>query len=217
MYLANFKQIYEQVSGCDIGKSRNEKEIFAKRVFSSPETPDNFIIAPVSLSMILTLAMSGSKAKTYTDFERILNVKNIKYVIEEYEELLKELKPFKENLKISQRIFINEKCSLEEEFVTRALNSFGVRVEPINCSERSIICHAVNDWLRNVICLFKIRNWILPASFGSETKCVVIDTLCFKSDWKRSFTKDMTSKCHFHLIDGGLVNVLMMYQKGIYR
>jgi serpin B len=177
------------------------------------ETPVNFMISPLSLSMCLSMAYNGAETETMEQMAEVLSVED--FTRDElntfYQQLIDELTDAdpKVMMEIANSIWYRNTYTVEQSFLD--VNSLYYNAE-VNSSDfdASETVGLINQWVSDN------TNEKIPEiiqNISSETVLFLINAIYFNGTWSQEFNPENTQNRYFLLADDSYVQTEMMERK----
>ncbi len=192
------------------------------------EGEDNLFFSPYSISLALAMTYAGARGETAQQMAQTLhftlsqdvlhsafNALDLELTSRGVEIDEQEGEPFR--LHIANSIWGQRGYEFLPEFLdTLAMNySAGLHiVDYIEATEEAR--RMINQWVSEQT-EDKIKDLIKPGVLNDLTRLVLANAIYFNAGWFFPFDEEGTQKGEFHLIDGELVHVPMMFQQETFR
>jgi serpin B len=180
--------------------------------FSDPE--ENVFISPLSVSMALSMVLNGAEKNTKDEMLAVLCSEN--YSMEDINEYNRSLRtalmkidPSTE-FSIANSIWYRQDLSVEKSFIDVNRNNYDAEVNKIDFSSPSA-ANQINSWCAQKT-NYKITK--IVDRIDNKEKMYLINAIYFKGIWKSEFDESSTDEKDFHLSNGEIQKVDMMYQSG---
>jgi serpin B len=184
----------------------------------------NLFFSPYSISLALAMTYAGARGETERQMAQVLHFSLPQEVLHKAFNVLdlelesrgaeideQEGDPFR--LNIANSIWGQRGHEFLPEFLdTLAMNyGAGMRiVDYIAGAEEAR--QAINQWVYDQT-EEKIKDLIQPGLIDELTRLVLVNAIYFNASWFSPFAEEATHDGAFHLIDGGQVQVPMMFQE----
>lgn len=174
---------------------------------------DNAFYSPFSISVALGMTVEGAKNNTRKEMLKTMHLPEDDLIRQTgFRSLLTAINaPDKEyKLSTANSIWVQSGMKLNPEFETSLKNNFKGGLNFLNYKVDGEKCRIpINDWVANNTNQ-KIIDLIPEKSINKFTRMVLTNAIYFKGQWKKEFSKELTSDQYFHLIDQKSVVVPMM-------
>jgi serpin B len=187
---------------------------------------ENIIFSPISLSLALSMALTGAEEDTKAEMIEALKLSlSENEVHPAYNALLLAIEASEEaaqegnegtnfQLNIANSIWGQAGYDFREEFLDTLARNYGAgvyNVDYINNPEAAR--NAINKWVEEET-EEKIKNLIPPGAIDALTRMVLANAIYFNGSWLHPFEESATEEAPFTLLDGSVVNVDMMSLTG---
>ncbi|KAI1295469.1 Serpin B8 [Halotydeus destructor] len=186
-----------------------ETELFRSISFHTPST-ESVVYSPFSLVCALTLIVFGSNGTSRSELTNSL------YGLSELDNstltgLAQSVKSAVDanDTNFSNFLFVDEAFDISPKFLNDSNNLVQTKVSRVSFHNNSAnAVNTINDQVNEATNgkISKVVDHLSP-----ETKLVLLNALHFKSDWRYKFDKRRTKKRAFHLEDGEVRPVEMMF------
>lgn len=112
-----------------------------------------------------------------------------------------------ENIKVGNKIYINETKKVQEDWLARIEKIFNFPIESVCLNQDSI-----NSWVLQKTNIKDFMN-----DFELLDNIIVVSCVDYKNKWKYSFHENNTSPSNFHLSPNNIILVDMMYMHRRFR
>ncbi|MBK9046897.1 MAG: serpin family protein [Bacteroidetes bacterium] len=174
---------------------------------------DNAFYSPFSISVALGMTVEGAKNTTRKEMLKTMHLPEDDLVRQTgFRSLLTAINaPNKEyKLSTANSIWVQSGMPLKPEFETSLKNNFKGGLNLLNFKVDGDNCRVpINDWVADNTNQ-KIIDLIPEKSINKFTRMVLTNAIYFKGQWKKEFSKELTSDQYFQLINQKSVVVPMM-------
>jgi serpin B len=174
---------------------------------------DNAFYSPFSISVALGMTVEGAKNTTRKEMLKTMHLPEDDLIRQTgFRSLLTAINAPDKQYKLStaNSIWVQSGMTLKPEFETSLKNNFKGGLNSLNFKVEGDNCRVpINDWVANNTNQ-KIIDLIPEKSINKFTRMVLTNAIYFKGQWKKEFSKELTSDQYFHLIDQKSVVVPMM-------
>lgn len=189
---------------------------FALKIYKQvKDQPNNIVISPFSVYIILTMTTAGVNKTTEDAVCNAVCFLDNKLIAQEYNNLLYKIN--KNNaitLKNANRIYASECLEISEIFKSIIENEFNAKVEPINLNDKENTIKEINNWIQTQT-NNNIKKLIEVNSLHDSSNLILINAIYFKGTWESQFDKSLSYKTNFYLSNNRtMIKVKMMYQRG---
>ena len=173
----------------------------------------NVVISPLSVSMVLGMALNGADGDTRQAIMETLELSGLtdEEINQSYQGLLRLLKSVdrKVILEIANSVWYDDSYQVEQEFIDTNQNYFNAEVSGIDFDDAAAP-GIVNNWV-NQQTRGKISK--IVDSFPPLSVAALLNAVYFEGTWKTVFKESNTHSSFFHLADGTRVPCRMMTQE----
>ncbi|XP_031357186.1 leukocyte elastase inhibitor-like [Photinus pyralis] len=163
-------------------------------------TDGNFLINPLSLQMIMSLALIGESDE---DFRKIFStLQRPEATLDESKEMFTQIvanldKTGDSTIASANKIFVKKGLEIGEDLKVSAVNNFKSEIEEINFLARSSISK-INRWVGQNTFDEGVQM-VTDKSFSKKTKSVLVNLQYFKGYWQKSFPTRATKPGPFYV------------------
>ncbi|XP_031618674.1 antichymotrypsin-2-like [Contarinia nasturtii] len=182
-------------------------------------TNENVIFSPVSILNVLALLSTAANGVTYEQMNKSLYLNDNKtFTANQFYEISRFLKnnDEKTSLLIANRIYANERYTLNKTFASIAANKFSCGIEALNFDKNTQAARNINDFVAEKT-NSQIRDFIQPDRIQKDISVILINAIYFKGSWKQKFNKTLTSAGNFYVNKNKTVQVDFMRMKSGFR
>ncbi|MGF1636637.1 MAG: serpin family protein [Cyclobacteriaceae bacterium] len=175
---------------------------------------ENIFISPFSISAALSMTANGAKGETREAIKRVLHTSHLsdQEMNEAYRDLVKYLLELdkKTDLQIANSNWYTHKLNIKPDFKSVLRDYYDAEVKAADFDDPATL-DLINGWIEN-----KTRGKIKDMLDLIEPDAIMylINAIYFKSEWKYTFEKNLTSKKAFYT-SSGEKQVDMMHSKGV--
>lgn len=179
-------------------------------IHSSPKTPSNFMISPLSISLALQMAYNGAETDTRNQMAKAMRIEGLSrdQMNETYLLLVEALQKAdpKVAMEIANSIWYRNTYSVEQNFLNVNKDFYNAEVEKADFDNPETV-KQINKWVSDKTHekIPKIINEI-PA----EAVLYLINAIYFKGSWSQEFNKESTQEMSFNLDENNYVQAKMM-------
>jgi len=178
--------------------------------------PDkNVIISTVSIKLALAMAYNGASGEAKEAMARVMQIEGLS--LEEVNQQLHDMMTSLEaadtdvQVEIANSVWSHTGISLYEDFIGRCREYYDTEVESLDFFDPASV-DIINKWVDEKT-HGKIKKII--KSFEGEIYAL-INALYFKGFWTSQFSEHATRDADFHLPNGEVKKVPLMWQKGMF-
>ena len=179
-------------------------------IYNDDETPTNFMISPLSISMALSMAYNGAETDTKEEMAKALRIED--FTREEingiYQTLIQELTTNdpKVAMEIANSIWYRNTYNVEQNFLDVNHTYFNAEVNAANFNDPATV-DLINQWVSDKTHekIPKIINEISP-----EMVLYLINAIYFKGTWRQEFNPESTQELGFKISENNYVVAEMM-------
>jgi len=154
---------------------------------------ENTVYSPFSITYILNLLLLGASANTEMEITNCLDLRVSKTVIKNT--LQFNHKTYNNSfVKLANAIIVNENKPVKSQYLD-LMNQFAL-ICCENFSDPSAITNKTNAFINNHTNGL-VKDMVSPSMINSDTVMLIINTIYFKSDWKKPFAPEDTIKDRF--------------------
>lgn len=177
-----------------------------------PESKDNVLISPYSISCAMWLVASGAAGETRKELEAALGLPNgataaaqgLKGLSSQFSTPTAGSK-----LTIANAVFVQKGYPLQSSYVNLARTTFGGAVESVDYASGSAP-NTINGWVsKNTAGKIPAIVGLLPAT----TRMVIANAVYFKAPWQEDFSKYLTAPAPFNPTTGKPISIPFMHQE----
>ena len=182
---------------------------------------ENYVASPLSLKYALCLATIGANGETQKELLDLMDFKNIDECINWAESYNYELEKFKvsayedkssRTLHVANSVWHNsdKKGKLLPTYVNTVNDKL---LSQVYCEKGNKLPTKINDW-----CKKETNGLIYPivTDTVSDANTVIVNTVYLKTNWKKTFTEELTKKDYFTTIQGEKVEKDFMTTQGYF-
>jgi serpin B len=187
--------------------------------FLTNEADDNLFYSPLSISISMAMAYTGSNNNTKKEIANVFYFPlNQEDLHSSFSNLMEKLSTKKEyDLYIANAIWIQKNLDLLPEFINIMKRYYKLSFQEVDYIRNyEQVRKEINNWIYNQT-KQKIKDLLKPGDISTLTRLVITNAIYFKSNWKYKFDKDKTSQEDFHLLNGKITKVNMMYQNNSFN
>ncbi|XP_050309928.1 serine protease inhibitor 3/4-like isoform X4 [Anthonomus grandis grandis] len=173
---------------------------------------ENIFFSPISAHAALSMAYQGARGATSAEFAQVLNIKDQATAANGYNEVMRHLNSVENvTLHIANKIYVDEKSELNENFHANIKRKFLSEVEPVSFRASLTAAQLINSWVEGKT-NNKIHELVQPNDLNEDTRMVLVNAIYFKGNWKEKFNENDTRVDKFHLNAHESVDVQMMHK-----
>lgn len=171
----------------------------------------NLMVSPLSLSAALAILANGTAGTSQEEVLNLLNVEDSKELNDYFNQLMSDYDAVeKEDGKVvlANSCWLNKDFQAQEHFVEILKSDLNSDVYSVDFNKKSTsgdMNHWVDDKTEGLI------KKIVDQTKNDDV-AYLINALYFESQWINDFYEQGTKKKEFHLLDGSIEQVDMMYQ-----
>lgn len=181
-----------------------------RALHADTETPVNFMISPLSISMALSMAWNGAETETRDEMAEAMRVKDFKRdeVNQIYRDLANALTTNdpKVTMEIANSIWYRQGYHVEESFLSVNHTYYDAEVNAADFSDPNTV-KQINKWVSD-----KTHKKIdqIITDIPAEAVLYLINALYFKGTWQQEFNPENTQKMGFMVTSDDYAEVDMM-------
>ncbi|XP_022225658.2 uncharacterized protein LOC111076265 [Drosophila obscura] len=181
----------------------------------------NLIISPFSIDTILSLVYMGAAGATATELQSYLKLpsKDKQLVASKYKAVLDDLLQARADgptLKLANRIYVNDRFRLREEYNQVARDAFHADAQMFSLDGGVDPTESINKWVLDQT-NGEIVDLLSPNSLTSDVMAVLVNAIYFKGEWQSKFDANDTQEANFWVTAEETVPVQMMSQTGDFK
>ncbi|XP_031357187.1 leukocyte elastase inhibitor-like isoform X1 [Photinus pyralis] len=163
-------------------------------------TDGNFLINPLSLQMIMSLALTEESGE---DFQKIFStLQRPEATLEESMEMFTQIVANLDNtgdstIASANKIFVKKGLEIGEDLKVSAVNNFKSEIDELNFLAKSSIAK-INKWVADNT-FDKGVEMVTDKSFSKKTKSVLVNLQYFKGYWQKKFPTRATKSRPFYV------------------
>jgi serpin B len=212
-------QVLEQAE--PINLRVNESLISANKTFSfdmlrmldQEEGEQNLFFSPLSISMVLSMAVNGARGETRDEMMQAMSYQNLQVeeINEDYADYQRYLaqEQGRSELLINNSIWIREGQDLNKEYLDLMSNDYMAMSDFLNFADPEA-ADIINDWIEDAT-NGRIKEMLTPP-LPEDAILYLVNAIYFKGDWEEQFDDDQTFATKFHGQSGDST-VQMMSEK----
>lgn len=178
----------------------------------------NVFVSPLSIATALTMAYNGAGGSTKAAMGKALQLTGLtSEEVNKGNEILLDLLTHSSGgsqLSIANSIWVQEGAKINQTFIQQAGKHYGSEIHTLNLADAKSAA-TINQWVQ------KHTGGKIPAMveppLHPQSMLLLMNAVYFKGNWNRPFEPSATRNGDFHLADGNLSTVPMMYQSGSYE
>ncbi|XP_064547803.1 serine protease inhibitor 42Dd-like [Drosophila montana] len=180
----------------------------------------NAIISPISIQTSLMLAFVGAAGRTEDELRTGLKLGpgDRQEIAKSYHDFWTQMCNYgaKMTLKSVNRLFVNHKLKLQQEFKDLSEDYFKSQPVPVNFADANAATQQINAIVEQAT-ENKIRDLLQPDAVNAATSAILINALYFKGLFQKPFTPESTMLDDFYLDEQARIAVDMMYQEDKFK
>lgn len=201
-----------------------EANLFASDIFSAisdGQSTKNLIYSPMSIQTSLAMAYIGAEGQTAEDMRNVLKLGHGSKddIAERYGRFLKtalDVEKFHATqLKMANRIYVNEFYRLKPEYNEKVERCFNSKAESINFLLKTS-ANEINEWVEQQT-ENRIKNLVKAENLNSKTTTVLVNALYFKGEWEYPFSESRTQDAEFQVNKQEKRSIRMMHNTAHFR
>jgi len=181
----------------------------------------NVFFSPYSISTALAMAFAGARGETERQMAQALHFSlSQEQLHPAFSSLLSKLlslqKQYEFNLNIANALWIEKSYELLSDFLDINRRYYGANLFHLDfIMDPEGARFKINDWIATKT-EGKIKDLLSEGVVKTLTRLVLTNTIYFKAEWDKQFSKQRTKPDDFWLAPGKKMMVLMMNQKARY-
>ncbi|KAK5650773.1 hypothetical protein RI129_001802 [Pyrocoelia pectoralis] len=178
----------------------------------------NFLVCPLSVQIVLSLATVGARGNTATQLSNCLHLPdNSSEIVSIFQNLSNGLEVDEiYQFTCANRIFLNKKCSIKSEYNDIAVNTFKSSVEGIDFGDNERAAKQINNWVENKT-KNKITNLIKKDKLTDDVLAILINALYFHGHWVNEFGKSEGFQKKFYVSEKETALINVMSQRNYFK
>lgn len=164
---------------------------------------ENVSISPSGAEQALSMLANGAEGNTLVQITRLMNANDTQSVVTETEK-----NDTSTELSIANSIWIDKKLKVKQQFIKANKERSNATIRNIRLNNEAL--KTINNW-----CAEKSNDKITSMfdKLNEGTNMLILNTIYFKSQWKRPFSTELTSEEKFTKNNGEEITVRMMNQR----
>ncbi|KAM9476169.1 plasma protease C1 inhibitor isoform 1-T1 [Clarias gariepinus] len=173
------------------------------KYLNSMKPESNLLFSPISISMLVSHLLLGSRGETRTDLERTLSLPLGFSCI--HSEMKKLRSKMKESILITNQMFYHRELKLREAFVNQTQEFYDFTPQKLTSDSEANV-RMINNWVSS-----QTENRIpeLVDFFDESTEFVLLNAVYFMGQWEKAFDK---REDEFTTFSGDVVSVPTLYK-----
>ncbi|KAH8352075.1 hypothetical protein KR084_001786, partial [Drosophila pseudotakahashii] len=179
----------------------------------------NLISSPLSAEIVMSMVYMGAEGKTAQEMKDVLKLSaDKKEVARKYKDFLTNLEGREKVaiLDLANRIYVNNKHTLVQEFNQVVRESFKAEAEAISLKDTTQAASIINKWVKDQT-RNRIKSIVKKEDLNDDFIMVLLNAIYFKGQWQYKFEPDRTKRADFRITDRQRVPVQMMSQYGNFK
>ncbi|XP_016956856.1 serine protease inhibitor 42Dd-like [Drosophila biarmipes] len=179
----------------------------------------NIISSPLSVDIIFSMVYMSAGGKTAQEMRDVLKLPaDNKEVARKYKDLLTNLEGREKIaiLDLANRIYVNERYTINPKFKQVVRDSFKAEAEAIRLSDPGKAASIVNKWVNDAT-RRRIKTIVRSQDMNSDLTMVLLNAIYFKGQWQQEFNPTFTKVADFRTADNKVVPVQMMRLSGKFK
>ena len=177
---------------------------------SMPEKT-NSAISPQGIKWLAAMMYAGADNQTAAELKNVFHFEETPVQVARRlnkESFVNVAEPNVPSLRIANGMWTDKRLSLEPDFQKSMNDDFGVYLSACDFeNELESVRTSINEWVHlqtngEITSLFK--------DLHPDSRLVLVNTICFRSEWMSPFDAKLTSRQRFALPDGRRTEVMMM-------
>ena len=198
-------------------RERNVK--FTSDIYKKLSTsmPDNLLVCPLSVEIVLAMVFTGAAGETARQLSVATNLPNQSdKVVDMFSKLIPQLESSdKYTFESANKIYVQNKFKVDEQYKNTVMNKFKSEIENIDF-EKTTAAADMNQWVADKT-HNKITDLISQKDLNEDSRLMIINAMYFKGQWLKGFKEDQTAKKPFYLNNTHYIETDMMSNKGLYK
>lgn len=166
-----------------VNSKSSAEPLFSTDVYKAIGSQQNLVFSPYSIRTCLGLVYMGAEGETASELSQFLHLGSLS----KEEVAVSFAKDLSDNgkgklLKTANKIFLNKKYEVSENFLKLARKAFDSSAETIDFARGT---ETINDWIKNET-NGKIDNLLAPGSIDGDS-VVLANAIYFKGEWVHHF------------------------------
>nr|XP_024428243.2 leukocyte elastase inhibitor-like [Desmodus rotundus] len=185
------------------------------RALNEDSPTGNIFISPISISSALAMMFLGTRGTTVAQMSKTLHFNEVEEIHSRFQSLNaginKHGAPY--ILKLANRLYGKKTYNFLPEFLASTQKTYGAELSSVDFQRSSEDARKViNEWVKGHT-EGKIPELLAAGVVDNMTKLVLVNTIYFKGNWQKKFSKKATTNVPFRLNKKDTKTVKMMYQK----
>ncbi|WP_320019129.1 serpin family protein [Labilibaculum manganireducens] len=163
---------------------------------------ENLFVSPLSTYYALLVAHEGAKNETKAEFEKVLHIDNSESLTncKDFSENLISLRDSSNYLNISNAIWIQKDFSVIEDYKNQIIEKYSSDLKTVDFKQKISASNEINNWVTNKTNGL-IKDIICPKEINTDTRLIILNTICFIGKWRDEFNKGLTNSDYFYSIN----------------
>ena len=195
----------------DVGSSTETSETPLHGFLKSMPEKSNSAVSPQGIKWLAAMMYVGASDQTASELKNAFSFDDDPSQVAERlknESIIEDATTDVQNFRISNGIWADKQIALKPDFLSCLQNDFGANLE--TCDFENELKSAqtnINEWTRlqtggDVASLFD--------NISSDSQLVLVNTICFRSEWLSPFDTKLTKTQKFTLFNGRKIDHRMM-------
>ena len=180
------------------------------------ETNKNIFISPLSISLALSMTYNGARGETQNAMAKTLEAQGIAInEVNHFNRMLQESLLSSDKgteISIANSLWANKDISLKQSFIDYIKIFYQAKLSNLNFIDRNAAT-IINDWVKQQT---KGKISKIIEETNSNTTIILVNTIYFKSGWRKPFNKSNTKPKPFTLDIGTKIQHPAMSQTEFY-
>jgi serpin B len=208
-----------QASATDMAKAAASNNAFSVDLFRSVRAEDeNLVCSPYSASLALTMTMAGAKGATQDEMRQALCITLPDDRLHQAVNDLDKTLTSGDSFTCANSIWGQIGRNFKQPFVDLVGHYYGASLRLLDMDgDYAGACKTINGWVSDQT-NGRITDLMDPADKpDTPLLMMLVNAVHFKAKWQDPFWDRATQPEPFYLLDGGKIDVPMMWRQGEYR
>jgi len=184
-----------------------------KKVYDDPETPGNFMISPLSVSLALSMAYNGANTETKEEMKEAMRLDGLtpEEINNAYKSLVEALTSADDKvmMEVANSIWYRNNYSVQQSFLDINKNYYDAEVNAADFNNPETV-DLINGWVSD-----KTHEKIpeIIKAIPSDAVMYLINAIYFNGTWTKEFNPESTQEFSFENEKGNYVVAELMGRK----
>ncbi|KAK5639761.1 hypothetical protein RI129_010572 [Pyrocoelia pectoralis] len=174
-------------------------------------TKGNFLINPLSLQMILSLALMEATEEGFAEISSALElpIRDDEETKQLFKQIISNMdKTGESTLATANKILVKKGLHIKDDLKVVAINNYNSEIEHVNFLDKSAISK-INNWVTQNT-FDKTTMMVSENSFSEKTNTVLVNLQYFKGFWQKGFSSRSTKPRTFYINETAKAEIDLM-------